>query len=378
MSLIVLFCSVSCKDNGTLIGDGGELPSDEYVDNYLYTMIGSTLYRISPYSASVVPVCPDPLCFHNDSGCPFFNVDETSIETVGKYIYYLKDGNGWGEYAQRLCRFDRESGKFEVVYEPEEGSLLNLSLNTDELYFNLAYIDKNLQNTFDICRLDLSDGSVEILTDEPTKESHRFVCEKDGRLYWTSHNDSVYYSTDRDYKNRTDGDRTDKIEKVSGDYYYRLEPVYNTAYTRCFKLTAVNAVRGEEIVISEELAGVPVIYGGKIVYAKNGESKYLGLTFYDDSDEPKAYYDQSGGKYYICDPDGSNERLLCDLDGMGCEIMWHSIMLIRDGVGDWIAVEAYHYTEPDENGIIERDDNVYLLINIVSGEVKVAEVEKRN
>ena len=378
MSLIVLFCSVSCKDNGTLIGDGGESPTDEYVDNYLYTMIGSTLYRISPYSASVVPVCPDPLCFHNDSGCPFFNVDETSVETVGKYIYYLKDGNGWGEYSQRLCRFDRESGKFEVVYEPEEGSLLNLSLNTDELYFNLAYIDKNMQNTFDVCRLELSDGSVETLTDEPTKESHRFMCEKDGRLYWESHNDSVYYSTDRDYKNRIDGDRTDKIEKVSGDYYYRLEPVHNTAYTRSFKLTAVNAVGGEEIVISEELAGVPVIYGGKIVYAKNGEAKYLGLVFYDDSDEPKEYYDQSGGKYYICDPDGSNERLLCDLDGMGCEIMWHSIMLIRDGVGDWIAVEAYHYTEPDENGIIERDDNVYLLINIVSGEVKVAEVEKRN
>ena len=378
MSLIVLFCSVSCKDNGTLIGDGGESPTDEYVDNYLYTMIGSTLYRISPYSASVVPVCPDPLCFHNDSGCPFFNVDETSVETVGKYIYYLKDGNGWGEYAQRLCRFDRESGKFEVVYQPEEGSLLNLSLNTDELYFNLAYIDKNMQNTFDVCRLELSDGSVETLTDEPTKESHRFMCEKDGRLYWESHNDSVYYSTDRDYKNRIDGDRTDKIEKVSGDYYYRLEPVHNTAYTRSFKLTAVNAVGGEEIVISEELAGVPVIYGGKIVYAKNGEAKYLGLVFYDDSDEPKEYYDQSGGKYYICDPDGSNERLLCDLDGMGCEIMWHSIMLIRDGVGDWIAVEAYHYTEPDENGIIERDDNVYLLINIVSGEVKVAEVEKRN
>ena len=139
MSLIVLFCSVSCKDNGTLIGDGGESPTDEYVDNYLYTMIGSTLYRISPYSASVVPVCPDPLCFHNDSGCPFYNVDGSSIETFGKYIYYLKDGNGWGEYAQRLCRFDRESGVFEVVYEPEEGTLRDMALNGSELYFNIAY-----------------------------------------------------------------------------------------------------------------------------------------------------------------------------------------------------------------------------------------------
>lgn len=375
----MLFCSVSCKDNGSLIGgDKDDASGDEYVDNYLYTMIGGVLHRISPYSASIVPVCPDPLCFHKDSSCPFYNVDESSIETVGKYIYYLKDGGGWGEYSERLCRFDRESGKFEVVYEPEEGSLLNLSLNSDELYFNLAYTDKNMQNTFDICRLDLSDDKLEILNDEPTKESHRFMSEKDGRLYWRSHNDSVYYSTDRDYKNRIDGDRTDKIEKVSGEYYYRLEPVYNTTYTYCFKLTAVNTVSGEEIVISEELAGVPVIYGGKIVYAKHGDPKFLGLYLYEDSDEPKELYDRSGGKYYICDPDGSNERLLCDLDGMGCEIMWHSIMLIRDGVGDWIAVEAYHYTKPDENGIIERDDNVYLLINIVSGEVKVAEVEKRN
>ena len=378
MSLIVLFYSVSCKDNGTLIGDGGESSTDEYVDNYLYTMIGSTLYRISPYSASVVPVCPDPLCFHNDSGCPFFNVDESSIETVGKYIYYLKDGSGWGEYMERLCRFDRESGVFEVVYEPEEGTLRDMALNGSELYFNIAYLDQKMRNTYDLCRFDLSSGAIETLTEEPSNSPQLFMSEKDGRFYWRSNNDFVYYSTDRDYKNRIDGDRTDKIEKVSGDYYYRLEPVHNTAYTRCFKLTAVHAVGGEEIVISDELAGVPVIYGGKIVYSKNGEARYLGLVFYDDSDEPKEYYDQSGGKYYICDPDGSNERLLCDLDGMGCEIMWHSTMIIRDGVGDWIAVEAYHYTEPDENGIIERDDNVYLLINIVSGEVKVAEVEKRN
>ena len=376
----MLFCSVSCKDNGAFVGDGGESQSDEYVDNYLYTMIGSVLYRISPYSASVVPVCPDPLCFHNTSECPFYKVDDSSVVTVGKYIYYLKDGNGWGEYSEKLCRFDRESGQFEVVYDPEEGSLLDLSLNSDEFYFNLAYIDKNLQNTFDICRLELSDGSVEILTDEPTKQSHQFVTEKDGRLYWHVWETNSYYSTDGEYKNRVDGDSTDKIEKVSGDYYYRFETngVYKDTNAYCFKLTAVNMVSGEEILISDEIASVPVIYGGKIVYAKHGESKYLGLYLYEDSDEPKEYYDRCGGKYYICDPDGSNERLLCNIDISGCEIMWHSTMLIRDGVGDWIAVEAYQHTEPDENGIIERDDNVYLLINIVSGEVKVAEIEKRN
>lgn len=381
LTATMLFCSVSCKDNGSLIGEGGESPSgEEYVDNYIYTMIGGVLYRISPYSASVVPVCPDPLCFHNDSGCPFYNVDGSSIETFGRYIYYLKDGSGWGEYMERLCRFDRESGVFEVVYEPEEGTLRDMALNGSELYFNIAYLDQKMRNTYDLCRFDLSSGAIETLTEEPSNSPQLFMSEKDSRFYWRSNNDFVYYSTDRDYKNRIDGDRIDKIEKVSGDYYYRLEAngVYKDTNAYCYKLTAVNSVSGEEIMISEELAGVPVIYGGKIVYAKHGESKFLGLYLYEDSDEPKARYDHSGGKYYICDPDGSNERLLCDLDGMGCEIMWHSTMLIRDGVGDWIAVEAYHHTEPDENGVIDRDDNVYLLINIVSGEVKVAEIEKRN
>lgn len=380
LTVSMLFCFVSCKESEGGIGAGEGSQADEYVDNYIYTMIGSVLYRISPYSATAVPMCPDPLCFHDNASCPFYGVYNEKVETAGKYMYYLKDDGGWGAYAKKLCRFDMERGEFKVLYEPEEGSLLNWELNGSEIYFNLAYTDKDLKNTFDVCRFDLSTQKLTVLTEEPVKLSQNFMSEKDGRLYWRVLTGNEYYSTDREYKNRIDGDRTDRMEKVLGDYYYKIENIgfYKDTYANCFKFTAVNSVTGETIVISEELASVPVVHGGKLVYAKHGESKYLGLYLYDDSDEPKKLYDHSGGKYYICDPDGSNERLLFELEGSEFQVMWHSTMLVRDGVGDWIAIESYRYTAPDENGIIERKSNAYLLINIVSGEVKAVEIEKRN
>lgn len=373
---LLLLCFASC---GRAEADEPGL-EEGYVDNYMYTTIGGVLHRISPYSASVVPVCPDPLCLHSDKSCPFYCVNEASLVTVGKYLYYLKDGGGWGEYAKRLCRFDRESGKYEIVYEPGEGSLLNLKQNGNELYFDLAHTDKQLKNEYEVCRLELKEQRLELLSSERTDNAQSFISEKDGRLYWQCDGTMEYYSTDRAYKDRIEGDRDTSVGEVRGDYLYRMDPMgfYKDTYAYCFRLTATELQSGEETVITEELASTPVLYGNKIIYAKHGGSKYLGLYLYDDEDTPREYYDHCGGKYYICEPDGSNERLLCDLDGTGCEIMWHSSMLVQSGVGDWIAVEAYHFTEPDENGVIERDDNVYLLINILSGEIKVAEIEKRH
>ncbi len=384
LSAAMLFCCVSCKDDTSAIGGDEDLPSgEEYVDNYIYTMIGSVLYRISPYSATCVPMCPDPLCFHDDYTCSFYGVGENDIETSGKYLYYLKCSEKHTIFEQgykNLCLFDRESGKFEVLYEAEEGAIEDLYLTGEYAFFNLTYMDKDYKYTYDICRFDLKSRTAKIMTNEPMEDPNHIYADDGERIYWSVDASDIHYSTDMNYQNRVDGDRTDNKVKVIGDYYYKFETIgfYKDTYEYCHKLTAEDSLTGETIVISEVLASVPVVYGGKLVYAKHGEPKYLGLFLYQDSNEPKDLYDPSGGKYYICDPDGSNERLLCDLEGTGCVIMWHSTMLIRDGVGDWIAVEAYHYTEPDETGIIERDDNVYLLINIVSGEVKVAQIEKRN
>lgn len=384
LSAVMIACSVSCKDGASVVGGDEESPSgEEYVDNYLYTMIGSVLYSISPYSASVVSVCPDPLCFHEDSRCPFYGVDSSNISMVGKYMYYLKDekrDNLWWQYMKKLCRFDRESGKYEILYEPDDASITDLFSSEEYLYFNLASMDEEHKYSYNICRYDVSSGKIEVLIDEPTEDRHRAVSLKDGRVYWSNMANDVKYSTDISYRDRRDGDVGYSANVTMGGYYFKLETIglYEDTHEYCFRLISINSETGEEALISDKLSSAPILHNGKVIYAKHGESKYLGLYLYEDSEVPQKYYDHRGGKYYICDPDGSNERLLCDLEGTGCAIPLTTDMIGHDGVGDWVAVEAYHYTEPDENGIIERDDNVYLLINIVSGEVKVAEIEKRN
>ncbi len=380
----MLVCCASCKDGVFVIDWDEESPSgEEYADNYIYTVLGSVLYRISPYSASCVPMCPDPLCFHDNYSCPFYGVGGNDIKMAGKYLYYLKSGEKQNIFEQgykTLCLFDRESGKFEVIYEAEEGSIEDLYLTDEYAFFNLTYLDKEYKYTHDICRFDRKSRTVKIMTNEPIEESVHVYADEGERIYWSDDFSNAYYSTDMNYQNRIDGDRTYSNNASMGEYHYDLETIgyYGDTYEYCFKLTAINTVTGETKFISDTLACVPVLYNGKLIYAKHGASKYLGLYLSEDSKEPRKYYDHRGGKFYICDADGSNERLLCDLEGTSCAVPLYADMVGNNGVGDWIAIDAYGYTEPDENGIIERDENVILLINIVSGEVKVAEIEKRN
>ena len=384
LSATMLLCCVSCKDDVAFIGGDEDLPLGEgYVDNYIYTIIGSVLYRISPYSASCVPMCPDPLCFHDDYSCPFYGVGGNDIKMSGKYVYYLKSGEKqsiWEQGYKKLCLFDRENGKFEVLYEAEEGSMEDLYLTDEYAFFNLTYLDKEYKYTHDICRFDRKSRTVEIMTNEPIEASVHVYADEGERIYWSDDFSNEHYSTDINYQNRIDGDKVYSDNASMGEYHYDLETIgfYADTYEYCFKLTAINTFTGETELISDTLACVPILYNEKLIYAKHGESKYLGLYMYEDSETPKEYYDHRGGKFYICDADGSNERLLCDLEGTGCAVPLHADMVGHNGVGEWIAIDAYSYTEPDENGIIERGENVILLINIVSGEVKVAEIEKRN
>lgn len=95
----MLFALLSCsrKNNAP---DG-----KTYTDNYVYTMWKtsdtsvSTLYRINVLNATGAPVCPDPLCAHNASDCPFFSINTTGSGIVGSSIYYLR-----GSVPMKYCR----------------------------------------------------------------------------------------------------------------------------------------------------------------------------------------------------------------------------------------------------------------------------------
>lgn len=369
--LAVLFSLASCTSDEAAPETGG---------SYLYTQVRGVLYKISPYSATVSPMCPDPLCKHNSADCHFFGIDESSVQTNGTYMYYLKDRDSSRkiDYCIRLCAFDMANASFEVLYEAKEGVLYNLLVAERYLYF-LELQTKDGKTLCDIYRMELGSHEAERLTAQPLEQQPFLYSSRDGRIYWQE-DSGVYYSTDESYGDRRDGDRSDAAHNRIGSFAYRYENAGfdSESFTYLQRIIRVDTETGEESVLFESLGCTPVFFGGQVIYAKLGEPKLLGYTLDEETGEKQPCYDKFGGKYYICDPDGKNERLLCDLEGSGCAIPEHPMIIGGRGVGDWYVTQAYHYTEPNEEGVIERDGNVYLLINIKTGQRKVAEIETRS
>ena len=166
-----------------------------------------------------------------------------------------------------------------------------------------------------------------------------------------------------------------------GDYSFRMESAhrligYENYQTNAMKLTRIDITTGEETIVFEELGSVPIFYNGKIIYQKLDELRYVGDVQESETGNWIPRYDKYGGKYYICDSDGSNERLLCDIsDTLYVSQISSNILGGKRGVGDWIAVWVQAYVPVEETDIkkIRRIDNAYLLINIETGEVKVTE-----
>ena len=351
--------------------------SQQYTDNYLYTQIGGVLHRISTVTASVTPVCPDPLCEHADASCPFFGVE--NIRMAGQYMYYLKGISMQGGYV-KLCRFDMKSGKYEELYEAEDCTLNHFFANEDYVFFNCMYFDQDLEITYHLMRYDVDKRKAVRLTEEPNAASHNPVCIEGDRIYWSG-DDAGYYSTDLNYENKKENDRGYSPSATMGDYSFRMESAhrligYEHYRTNAMKLTRVDSTTGEETIVFEELGSVPIFYNGKIIYQKLDELRYVGDVQESETGNWIPHYDKYGGKYYICDSDGCNERLLCDIsDTLYVSQISSNILGGKRGVGDWIAVwvQAYVPVEETDSKKIRRIDNAYLMINIETGEVKVTE-----
>ena len=49
----------------------GKASDEEYNYPYLLKQWNSIVYRINVDTATMIPLCPDPLCPHSDESCPF-------------------------------------------------------------------------------------------------------------------------------------------------------------------------------------------------------------------------------------------------------------------------------------------------------------------
>ena len=300
----MLFTLLSC-DRQNHKPDG-----NSYTDNYVYTMWKtsdtsvSTLYRINVLNATGAPVCPDPLCAHNTSDCPFYGIDIAGSGIVGSSIYYLRDSVPM-KYCRQMCRFNLDSGKLEILHENNAATIARLFVFEDYVYF-LELTDDGKDSptyAFRLMRYGIRDGkTVDLGNTGAQKDVDIYAC-VDGRLYWDDAGGAeTYFSTDIAGKNRIDGDRLPDRTR-SGNYSVTIEnvQVIDRAYINMYTCDVVskNLTSGETSVIVRNNPSFPMIYDGKVFYYRfQKEPLLIGDIVDEDSVERKKIFDARGTELY--------------------------------------------------------------------------------
>lgn len=375
----ILFSLPSCSSRNN------EPDRNNYTDNYVYTMWKtpdtsvSTLYRINVLNATGAPVCPDPLCAHNTSDCPFYSINIAGSGIVGSSIYYLRDSVPM-KYCRQVCRFDLKSGKLEILHENNAATIARLFVFEDYIYF-LELTDNGKDSPtyrFRLMRYGIRDGKTVDLGNTG-KDIDIYAC-VDGRLYWEDTGGAeTCFSTDIDGKNRMDGDRLPDRTR-SGNYSVMTEniQVIDRAYINMYTCDVVskNLTSGETSVIVRNNPSFPMIYDGKVFYYRfQKEPLLIGDVVDEDSGERKKIFDARGTELYVCDFDWQNDRLLCDIAGSGYLFGITNSILWSSGNGEYYCTTLISYRQSEDGQTVERGNNAIVVINIKTGSYRIAEME---
>ena len=371
----------------------GEAYDEEYNYPYLLKQWNSIIYRINIDTATMIPLCPDPLCSHADESCPFREVNLNSMQMAGRYMYclggYNNDPFSYDSYYKSIYRIDLATAEIEILHKTDRGSLIELYATEKYLFFNLCTTElverkdgsRTVVSTYYVWCYNLDKGKAEQLSDTGFEKSQRIYAAENGRLYWSDGISGGNYSTDLAYGDRRDGDETFEGQREDQFCYNMIyaDPGFNTEwYVYCFDIIRTDMATGEKKTVVKDVAGFPIFYNNKIIYGKLGHPSLLGLRYSEESGEWEPYYDEYGGKYYICNSDGTGEHLLCDLSELGYEIPVTTGFGkgdsgdAREGLGNWFAIRTSRAVPIDDTGKIEFEGDI-LLINVETGEVKVVQ-----
>lgn len=377
----MLFALPSCG------GQNNEPDGKTYTGNYVYTMwkpsdtSAHTLYRIDVLSATGTPVCPDPLCGHDTNECPFYGINTEGSGIAGSGIYYLR-GSVPMKYCRQVCRFDLESGKLAILYENSAATIARLFVFDDYVYF-LELVGDGKESptyTFHLMRYSIRDGKTTDLGNTGAAKNTDIYASVDGRLYWEDAGGAeTYFSTDIDGKNRMDGDRLPDRTR-SGNYSVMTEniQVIDRAYINMYTCDVVskNLTSGETSVIVRNNPSFPMIYDGKVFYYRfQKEPLLIGDIVDEDSVERKKIFDARGTELYVCDFDGQNDRLLCDIADSGYLFGITNSMLWSSGNGEYYCTTLISYRQSEDGQTVERGENAIVVINVKTGSYRVAEME---
>ncbi len=360
----------------------------QYADGYLfiYGTIGSgipaadntglvyTLKRINPETGIVTEVCPDPLCSHNTSDCPFYGLDTLPVGFADGKIFYRRswitgvDGEaGTVDYYSADVVYDTVSGKLtELINLNGEGGGIVSELYTDtHRYWYVWQWDKNDPDTgaYYLTRAAYDTLKTEFLAEISFDEA-RFVGYADDTLYFT--NGRVLYATDKQFENRRD---IAEANLRYGSCFFGGDSVYFiNDDDRVFRILLTTGemtdlgIRAETMAVTENY-----------IYYTSPEEVVLGKAQIYGYAADKVIV--TGEHIYRCARDGSGSEKIFTFDGelsatrlIGFEVVgnyiWSTYLRWDDPEGDGIFTDGAQYESSDDGRILRIDVTTAEILEI--------------
>lgn len=333
--------------------NNGEMETGNIGGDYIYGVsVNDILIKYHIPSGTATWVCQDLFCTHDESmRCPFA-VTPSGYAAMGNLVYYAKEIDGqW-----RLRSYDGDSMQVQELLV-SNGVINRLFTYNYYLYFSESErVDRSLINTT-VYRWDAQSGKTETIDcGYPGAEIEKIEA---GRIVWKK--GDTYFSTDLDGEDERDYSQI--FQREWGNYVYSWKVDSNAWYEM---LWSMDLTTGKKTLIGEDISFF-YFYGDKVVYLKYLDTPRKVVT----KETGKELIDQYGSEVYVMNADGSNNRLVCNLD----EFVFGGTSFRRNNefvCGDWIGISSSNYY-PNENtwGGAAFCTTDMLIINVVSGEYKL-------
>lgn len=320
-------------------------------------------YKVNYRTGTVTPVCVDPLCGHDDGGCPFYEAEQcvpsgnTMFFIRGEMSVDKNTGERSGKVA--LCAYDmlngdtKEIGAFEdalSIIAAAEGRVYFYRLIPDgdgaRAKYHFYYADGGK-----IREMPMKD---EYSSDDAGSADLPEIFAVDGgKIYWygAAEDGMAFWSTDLDGKDRRELDII-VPQAMNGHFsdgysYYTIKrpSEANDAYGRLLsqnsnELWRVGIDGGEPEKLSDNIAQF-IVSGGKIYYTV-AEKEPETIMVHGDT-----YYDLCGGKIYRMNTDGSGAELIAETEYDFAYLYGVFGGVLDDGEETYIALMISGFIEND-------------------------------
>lgn len=171
-----------------------------YNEPYIYLITLNMIYRYNQETNNVTLLCSDPLCLHNTKDCPFFNMimmKQMFIHDNNIYYYklYTEIDEKTFEIKNEIkfVEYNINTNHLTEIWSVPTGVTYNSQLfDGDYLYYIRNNFNEKNEVTYDVCRLNLNNLSIETLKylgDNPLG----ILTIIDGNLYLCDEIQTIYF-----------------------------------------------------------------------------------------------------------------------------------------------------------------------------------------